>query len=236
VSSTGPDRLASSARGLADEQLADTPMGLWLMQEPSGTTMTDSSGNGRNGTYTSVTLGQAPLDPSSDYSVKFAGATSSYATVPTGAWMNVNQWTIECLVKCNWTASQYQTPMSRWDGNLGTYTWIHRNGRSDLFGWSSIGTQYGGTPAGTTMSNNVTYLLTATWNTSTNRMTTYLNGAFNYEVATANNARAVTVDMHFGLSSLSSYPYQGYLSHGAIYDGVLSDARILAHAQAAGLA
>lgn len=48
---------AQSAYELA--ALADSPLGLWLMDELSGTTMVDSSGHGIHGTYTStgVTLG-----------------------------------------------------------------------------------------------------------------------------------------------------------------------------------
>lgn len=42
--------------------LADSPLAFWQMQEPSGTNAADSSGNGRDGTYTGgITLNQASL-------------------------------------------------------------------------------------------------------------------------------------------------------------------------------
>lgn len=42
-----------------DEVLADNPIGLWKLDEPSGTTAADSSGNGRTAVYVGSTLDQA---------------------------------------------------------------------------------------------------------------------------------------------------------------------------------
>lgn len=57
------------------------PVALYRMDETSGTTLVDSSGNGRNGTYTgSPTLGSAALVTSGGTSVTFDG--SNYASIP----------------------------------------------------------------------------------------------------------------------------------------------------------
>jgi len=46
-----PAMLGSAKRSYAEEVLADSPAGLWMLDETSGTTAIDVSGNGRNGTY-----------------------------------------------------------------------------------------------------------------------------------------------------------------------------------------
>lgn len=68
--------------------LADNPWGFWRLREPSGTTLTDASGNGRNMTITgSPTLSQTGpgcLDaiswPSSSGTEHYAATSSSIAT------------------------------------------------------------------------------------------------------------------------------------------------------------
>lgn len=62
---------------------ASGPTAYWRMDEPSGTTMTDSSGNGYNGVYSNVTLGVAGPMPGTT-AAQFNG-TSSYAQVPDNA-------------------------------------------------------------------------------------------------------------------------------------------------------
>ena len=47
--------------GYPGRVVASSPTGYWLLNETTGTTMADSSGNGRVGTYSGATLGQTPL-------------------------------------------------------------------------------------------------------------------------------------------------------------------------------
>jgi hypothetical protein len=62
---------------------ASTTAALWHMNETSGTTMVDSSGNGNNGTLHNVTLGAAGK---SGKSYTFGGSTAkSYVQVPNSA-------------------------------------------------------------------------------------------------------------------------------------------------------
>ncbi len=68
----------------ADVVLADSPLAYYRLGESSGTTMTDSSGNGRHGTYVgSPTLGAAGLVPG-DTCADFDGVNDYAAagTVP----------------------------------------------------------------------------------------------------------------------------------------------------------
>lgn len=91
------------------EVLADTPAGYWKLQDTSGTTAVDSSGNGRNGTYngtvsTHYALNQTGIIPSESSSPavewRMNGGTSSHGVSSTqygspgsvsvayGAWMD----------------------------------------------------------------------------------------------------------------------------------------------------
>ena len=58
--------------------LADSPLMYWEMAEPSGTTMTDSSGNSHNGTFSAVTLGATGIGDGAT-AASFNG-TSSFAS------------------------------------------------------------------------------------------------------------------------------------------------------------
>lgn len=82
------------------EVLADSPLGYWRLDETSGTTLADSSGNSETGSYiNSPTLGQPSLlltDPAT--SVNFNG-TNQYATIAGAAWMNVTDYSAEILVQ-----------------------------------------------------------------------------------------------------------------------------------------
>lgn len=81
---------ARSRASYAATVLADSPVCYYRLAEASGTTMVDSSGNSRNGTYGgSPTLAQTSLLTTdlTDKSVRFNGSTQ-YATVPYGSWMN----------------------------------------------------------------------------------------------------------------------------------------------------
>ena len=80
--------------------LADGPLAYYRLGDSSGTTMTDSSGNGRNGTYAgSPTLGAPGLViGDTDTAVTFNG-TSQQAQVPYGSWMNTTSLTLEAIIK-----------------------------------------------------------------------------------------------------------------------------------------
>lgn len=73
-----------STPALTSTLAALTPVAVWPMQETSGTSATDDSGNSHTGTYTSATLaaagwtGSAPMQ----YAASFAGGGTSYMETP----------------------------------------------------------------------------------------------------------------------------------------------------------
>lgn len=83
--------------------MAQSPAGYWRQGDLSGTTMTDSSGNARHGTYTgSPTLGVAGLDGSADTAATYV-ANTSYGRVTFGSWMNSSSFSMSCIFKVGTT-------------------------------------------------------------------------------------------------------------------------------------
>lgn len=80
--------------------LADAPAGYWRMGETSGTTMTDATTNGNDGTYAgSVKLGQpGAMAGDKSTAVEFDGHTAG-ANVPSSPSLKVTQITIELWIK-----------------------------------------------------------------------------------------------------------------------------------------
>jgi hypothetical protein len=80
--------------------LADAPAGYWRMGETSGTTMTDATPNGNNGSYAgTVKLGQpGALAGEKVTAVEFDGHTAG-ATVPSSASLKLTRITIELWIK-----------------------------------------------------------------------------------------------------------------------------------------
>lgn len=218
------------AVGLAGAQLADSPLGAWQMQDTSGTTAVDSSGNGRDGTYSGATLAQSAIGTNGAYSVSMGSIAIADA-----AWLDVNSWTFEALVYAtSW--SSYRGIATR-DDEGSDRAWAFRvnAGQSNLLAWSTVSLYQAN--GGTTLSTSTAYLLAARFDSTANTATTWVNGTLWATVASSGTAKAGANGMKIGVGSLGgSYAFSGKMSHAAYYGTALSDARLLAHAQAAGLA
>ncbi len=128
----------------ANEVLVDGPLAFYAFDETSGTTMLDSSGNGRDGSYVnSPTLGQYNILTDDDgYSVNFEAASNQKATVPYASWMNTSAMTVmtTCIVQPNALriiASRYTDVGNDWSWFL--YT---NSNKFMLYYRSSGGTNY----------------------------------------------------------------------------------------------
>ena len=160
----------------SSEVLADSPLGYWRLGDTSGTTMTDSSGNGRDGSYSNVNLNQSSLllTDSANKAVGFGvtGATWRYGLVADAAWLDSSSFTVECWFTAT-TTSSYQGLVTR-DGVPGSRGWnlYLLNGQLHLFDAAGSGAILTGS---TTVSTNTTYHAVLTSNGSTVKL--YLNGA-----------------------------------------------------------
>jgi hypothetical protein len=96
------ERRRAGTPSYLEEVLADAPVAFWRMDESSGTTMNDSSGNSRNGNYANTpTLGATKLCAGT--AVEFVRTSSEYAGVTSTNALNAGvaslAWTVEMWVK-----------------------------------------------------------------------------------------------------------------------------------------
>lgn len=224
---------------LLSEQLADSPLAAWPMDETSGTIMYDASGNGRDGEYVGgVTLGAAGIAASGVRSVEFPGVTSAYAKVTyDSAWMDpATEFTVEAMIQA--TALIPAT----YSGIFGQSTTAGFTGLiwAGIFHDATVyGTSWGvggSQPANTSQPvvSPVTDPYLFTFRRSTTTLQIFLNGAL-FASGAANGVPGYFAhDFVIGLmASDGFYPWDGRISHVAYYGTALSDARIEAHSDAA---
>jgi hypothetical protein len=86
----------------ADEVLADSPLGYWKLDQASGVSCADSSGNSRNLTYQGTPHYQESgpiLTDSPSYGVRFDGVNHENVWTNYAAWMLPSSFTLECWLK-----------------------------------------------------------------------------------------------------------------------------------------
>lgn len=216
----------------SSEVLADSPLAYWRLGESSGTTITDSSGNSRTGSYVgSPTLGVTGLlTGDSNTAIQLTAGVAKYGTIPSASWMNVSALTVECWA--NITSGQN----SGWGDPLvahadgGTWAWLlnRDNNSTSQYVFSVCAS------SGTSVSAKGTAPATprhfvGTWDGTT--VSLYINGSL---VATATSPGTVlggtsqNIDIGRYWGTTASIP-GGVLDEVAIYGTVLSPARIAAH-------
>jgi hypothetical protein len=200
---------------LLRQMLIDTPALLLPMDETSGTTFFDRSGNARDATITGgVTLG-GPWTPGAG-GATFNGSTGRAAC---GSWTPLGSYPI--LIEF-WIKPTTASPIGIWDTAPLT-AYVGRNYPAGAIGWHDGST--GNVPAAITM----TGLSTSAWNhvvirydyQGTTRGITYiLNG-----VNTANGAGAIGAGLAWsslGIGSInngSDAHYDGKMAYFAVYAG-----------------
>ena len=92
---------APVSSGYFDLVMSHSPLGYWRLGETSGTTAADSSGNGRNGTYTGTyTLNRPSLIPSDTSNGALGcGLSTGYVNVPAGAAIPMSGKTLVFAIK-----------------------------------------------------------------------------------------------------------------------------------------
>lgn len=226
------DVLGGGVSGYAAGVLADNPLGYWRHGEPSGTTMLDSSGNSRDGTYTGVTLGTAGLVTGDSDTAGTYNTASTRADVPYGAWMNSAALSLDGLIKPT-SMTFYHVIIAR-DGattrgmmlrisNTAKLQWEIRNSGGTLFTVDGA----------TTLSPSTKYHIGARCDGSTIKV--YVNGVEDGSAAFSGSLFSNTLGLQLGLYDASggTLRYGGILDEMAYYGTALSGARFAAHAAAA---
>ena len=211
--------------------LADNPIGFWLMDQTSGTTLYDNSGNANNATtYNSPTLNQSGPSTALNKSVLFNG-TTQYARTSTVSTFNIApsaNWSVEGWFKTS---------------DSGTDTFLHVGGAnassSDTLIMAYLGAGNAKALTADSASNFLIIGSTGTFNNnawhhmaitaaSGGAMTIYVDGT---NVASTSTARRTTGNNSFANigSQVGQYYFNGNVTAVAIYNTTLSSTRVSAH-------
>jgi hypothetical protein len=225
----------------SSEVLADSPLLYWRMGDSSGTTVTDSSGNGRNGTYVnSPTLGVAGLvDGDSNTAVSFDGS-NDYANIADAAWMDVTTITLEAGIKLNATGA-YQNIIDRDNGGAGRIFQFRVSNTNKL---EAIVWRTGDGPyvlaGSTTLTAGTKYHTAMVYDGASSIWKLYVNGVEDANGGLAGSLKTGTQQIVVGGSQSggggapSVQFFNGVIDEVAIYGTGLSAARIGVHSAAMG--
>lgn len=211
--------------------LADSPLAYWRMGDASGTTATDSSGNGRHGTYAgSPTLGAASLvTGDADASVDLDG-TNDEMTLTYAAWMDVDTITLEAIIKPDNVTAQRQI-MDR-DGAVRCFQFrITSSSKLEFIWWTTGAGPFFATGA-TSLVAGTRYHVAATFDGTTGKV--FLNGVLDGSASASGVMKKGSQTLYVGRSSGGSF-FDGPFDETAYYGSALTAAQILDHKTRAGL-
>lgn len=213
--------------------LADTPVGYWRLDETTGTTAHDESGNGRDATYVGAfTLGQpGALAGDPDPAVQLDGATgevdvgSVFDFAPSlpfsfEAW--VKPTTIDATYRHVVTKMQYTSTFFPLDGTYVVF--VQGSPTLGFERWADAGTELA--VESTTFTAVGTWAhVVATFDGTTG--TLYVNGASVAAGTSLGGIAANSIPLAWGNL------FAGSIDEVAVYDHALAQARVTAHYQAA---
>jgi len=218
---------------------------LWHMDEGSGTTTADSSGNGNTGNligglgWNSSDGGQwdgrSGVSFSTGKCLNYDG-TAKYVNVSDSASLNITSAiTIEAWVKPTWTAYPDWTMVYiDWDDPGGSNNSVHfslYNGKVSLY-ISSTGANAANLDGSTTLTLNQSYHIAATFDSGT--FNVYLNGskdATQYVSGTVTSIFNAPNTKTIGIKNTPAHekPFKGQIDEVRIYNRALSQAEIQRH-------
>jgi len=218
---------ASAQAGIYDAAvLADNPFAYYRFEDGAGPTATDSSGNGNNGTYFNIALGQASAAPNLGSSGGFSLADNRLDVPVLGSYP---QHTVELWI--------YATSLGGLRSMFSTDAW-----GSNRLHYNLNGAQVEHAMAAPTQNVNtgniiVTgqwYHIVSTYDAGNNGdVETYVNGV-NQNVGTHNHTQPINMDSGGEIGTwTSSREVQGFIDEVAFYDSVLTPAEVQAHYDAA---
>lgn len=216
--------VATPSSAFHDAVLALAPDIYGRHGEASGTTLVDSSGNSRNGTYANVTLGAASLLPSeSDTAATYDGATSQ-GVVTYASWMNATA-ALSLYVVAKTSSTALQSLLDRDETNpINKRVWqlrLETSGALSFF--KTNGTVASATSPASGYNDGVPHHFGATYDGTNIRL--YVDGA---KVATAacgslgTQAASLRVGVHN--ANVQSAWFNGTIDDWFVKNAVLSDA------------
>lgn len=226
--------IAGGGGGYSAAVLADSPLAYWKLDEPSGTSAADSSGNSRTATYTGgPTLNVASLlTDGSGKAITTAADSGQCVSIASAAWMNVNTFTVEALAKFTaYDSGNGDIVLSRYQAGDNYPMEMGRQYGGTAYPWIQVvigGTRYN-VAGPSALSNGVTYHMAATYDGTTIRM--YVNGTQVNSVAATGTVTWSTSPFEIARSAAASSTTPGAtIDEVAFYGTALSGAQISAHA------
>lgn len=219
---------------LAAEVLADSPAGFWPLDETSGTTAADLSGNGRDGTYTgSYSLGSAVG------SLPGVDLTGGYVSIPdNAAWSSSaganGLLTVEAWVKFDTLAAQMNVVCK---GAASNYEFDFRTGDATASAFlgqvytSAGGVVMGPGQAADQVAAGIVLHLVFTYDRAAQSLIVYKQGvALSSDSTASSTASDGTAPLLIGeRADGAGVTLDGQIGCVAIYPTALSAARIAAH-------
>lgn len=216
----------------SSEVLADSPLGYWRLGEASGTTMVDSSGNSRNGTYTgSPTLSTTGLLTGDSDTAATFGAANQYGLVAYGSWMLASAITIEAIIKTSTTTAIHSIAERDWGGPRAFQFRVDTNKVQFITIGGGAGVVISASPGN--VADGVAHHVAATYDGTNIKL--YVDGSLVTTTsavgALSTGASALSVAAN-GSGGGASQIFSGVIDEVAYYGTALSGARIAAHAAA----
>lgn len=212
-----------------DEVLADNPVGYWQLDELSGTTASDSSGNGRDGTYQGTyTLGQDGVTPGG-YGVQFNGGSVQINDDDVWSASTTGELTVEGWIRSSDTngslvskgaGSNYEWDIHRGSGGVGTFK----------VGNLTTDTGLGSFSFGALSSTTASHLVATIDGTS---VVVYKNGVQTDSGTLSGSPSNGTAKVVIADRGDSGEPLVGFVDEVAVYPTALSAAQVAAHYGAA---
>jgi hypothetical protein len=211
-----------------------SPIAYWPLADTSGTTATDESGNGRNGTYTATTLGQtgigdgrtaASLDGSTSFVNMFSASLQAAFGSAEGtfaAWARVANAGV-------WTDAA-QRRVIRFAADANNAVAMYRSTTNNTFSWQYVAGGTTLTRSKAALSTTDWFHIALTWSKTNNQAIAYFNGAQEGAILTGLGVWAGNLASSTTLVGATSQTpggvWNGNLAHAAIWASALSAAQI----------
>lgn len=227
----------------SQEVLADNPVGYWRFNESSGSIVTDSSGNGRDGTLVGATLGAASLIDSDPANKAIAlDGDGDYITIPHNAAFDTPSRAYEIWFTAPDTIPGDskgiigKAPNTGWSRSIFV---IIKDATGELLVNFTNGTDTLDsikTPVSICDGQTHHVVANVIYSASGDTVELWLDGVLVDSLTITYNIDTDSANLEFGRyssSSLANRYYEGILDEAAIYGHSLSQARIEAHYAAA---
>jgi len=209
--------------------LSLSPTAYWRLNESSGTTATDSSGNGNNGTYiSSVGLDVAGAFPSiSDASVNFPGSTSTYVDLGDNANLRVSNLTVSAWFKTDTVSGTHFiiNTGKDWNDTSGYMIFLDGNDLQARVSRSSGDDDILQLKYLDCISTGTWYHVVLTFDDATNSAKLYLNGS----LVQSNSMSSIyykSRNAYIGKLYSSYYAFDGLIDELAIFDYALTPTQV----------